>query len=124
MTLHTYNPPSMSPPSINFLHLTVSEIWPGQDFIGQGHYSKVKSRSGPIIMKGLRLKSKPGLKLKSSLKVKTSVSAKFCLKIVFTKGDSAETFVLDLSLGLSLNFHISTVVFDCHVTLFIYIKMY
>ena len=30
---------------INFLHLTVSEIYPGQDFIGQGHCSKVKSRS-------------------------------------------------------------------------------
>ena len=36
----------MSLPSINFLHLTVSKIYPGQDFIGQGHYSKVKSRSG------------------------------------------------------------------------------
>ena len=45
MTLHTYNPTRMFLPSINFLHLTVSEIWPGQDFIGQGHYSKVKSRS-------------------------------------------------------------------------------
>ena len=40
-----YNPPPMSLPCINFLHLTVSEIWPGQDFIGQGHYGKVKSRS-------------------------------------------------------------------------------
>ena len=35
----------MSLPSINFLHLTVSKIYPGQDFIGQGHYGKVKSRS-------------------------------------------------------------------------------
>ena len=35
----------MSLPSINFLHLTVSEIQPGQDFQTQGHYSKVKSRS-------------------------------------------------------------------------------
>ena len=34
----------MSPPSINFLHLTVSEIWPRQDFIGQGHYSKVNGQ--------------------------------------------------------------------------------
>ena len=34
----------MSLPRINFLHLTVSEIYPGQDFIGQGHYGKVKSR--------------------------------------------------------------------------------
>ena len=35
----------MSLLSINFLHLTVSEIYPGQDFIGQGQYSKVKSMS-------------------------------------------------------------------------------
>ena len=35
----------MSLPSINFLDLTVSEIQPGQDFISQGHSSKVKSRS-------------------------------------------------------------------------------
>ena len=44
MTLHTYNPQSMSPPSINCLHLMVSEIYPRQDFIGQDHYAKVKSR--------------------------------------------------------------------------------
>ena len=37
----------MSLPSINFLHLTVSKIYPGQDFIGQGTMarSKVKLRS-------------------------------------------------------------------------------
>ena len=35
----------MTLPSINFLHLTVSEIQPRQDFIGQGHYGKVKSGS-------------------------------------------------------------------------------
>ena len=35
----------MSLPHINFLHLTVSEIHPGQEFIGQGHYGKVKSWS-------------------------------------------------------------------------------
>ena len=45
MTLHTYNPQPMSLLSINFLHLVLSEILPGQDFIGQGHYSKLKSRS-------------------------------------------------------------------------------
>ena len=44
MMLHTYNPPPMSLQSINFLHITVSEIWPGQDFIGQGHYGKVKGQ--------------------------------------------------------------------------------
>ena len=32
------------PTSINFLHLTVSEIWPGQDFQTQGHYGKVKGQ--------------------------------------------------------------------------------
>ena len=42
MTLHTYTPYPVSLPSINFLHLTVSEIWPGQDFIGQG--GKVKGQ--------------------------------------------------------------------------------
>ena len=31
-------------PSINFLHLTVSEIEPGQDFQTQGHYGKVKGQ--------------------------------------------------------------------------------
>ena len=38
-------PPPMSLPGINFLHLTISEIWPGQDFKGQGHYGRVKSKS-------------------------------------------------------------------------------
>ena len=42
MTLHTYPPQPMSLPNINFLHLTVSEIYPGQDFQTQGHYGKVK----------------------------------------------------------------------------------
>ena len=45
MMLHTYNPQPMSLPHINFLHRMVAKIYPGQDFIGQGHYSKVK---GPI----------------------------------------------------------------------------
>ena len=45
MALQNYNHQPMSLPSINFLPLTVSEIQPGQDFIGQGHYGKVKSRS-------------------------------------------------------------------------------
>ena len=34
----------MTLPSINLLHLTLSEIQLEQDFIGQGHYSKVKSQ--------------------------------------------------------------------------------
>ena len=41
MMLHTYNPQPISLASIKFLHLTGSEIQPGQDFIGQDHY-KVK----------------------------------------------------------------------------------
>ena len=32
-------------PTINFLHFMVSEILSGQNFKGQGHYGKVKSRS-------------------------------------------------------------------------------
>ena len=44
MTLHTYNPQLMSLPRINFLHLAVSKIQPRQDFIGQGHYDKVKGQ--------------------------------------------------------------------------------
>ena len=30
--------------SINFLYLTVSKIYPRQDFKGQGHYGKVKGQ--------------------------------------------------------------------------------
>ena len=40
--MHTYNPWAMSLPTINFLHFTVSEILPGQNFKGQGHYGMVK----------------------------------------------------------------------------------
>ena len=47
MMLDTHNAQPKSLPSIKFLDLTVSEIQPGQDFIGQCHYGmvKVKSRS-------------------------------------------------------------------------------
>ena len=45
LTLHTYTSKPMSLLSINLLHLTVSEIQPGQDFLTQGQYGKVK---GPI----------------------------------------------------------------------------
>ena len=43
-TLHTYMPKSMTMQSINFLHLTVSKIWPILDFKGQGRYSEVNSQ--------------------------------------------------------------------------------
>ena len=39
---------------------------------------------GPVFTKGLRLSQVLGL---NPVKVKTFVSAKFCLKSVFTKGD-------------------------------------
>ena len=45
MMLHTLNAQPMSLISINSLHLTVAEIQHGQDFIGQGHYGKVKGSS-------------------------------------------------------------------------------
>ena len=32
-------------PIINFLHFTASEILPGQNFKGQGHYCKVKGQN-------------------------------------------------------------------------------
>ena len=46
----TVTPPNQCPykvslSSINFQHITVSEIWPRQDLIRQGHYGKVKSMS-------------------------------------------------------------------------------
>ena len=42
MTLYTYNPQLMSLPSINFLHLRLDEIYPGQHFQTQGYCGKVK----------------------------------------------------------------------------------
>ena len=33
---------SMFIPNINILQVTVSKIWTGQDFKGQGHYGKAK----------------------------------------------------------------------------------
>ena len=51
----------------------------------------------------------PGLRLKSSLKVKTFVSAKFCLKTIFTKGDLAKTKIIKQPQW-----------FLCHVTFLFY----
>ena len=45
MTLHTYNSQPMSLPSINFLHLTVSDIPPRQNFKGQDYYGGVKGQT-------------------------------------------------------------------------------
>ena len=44
MTFHTYTPLEMSIPSINFLHLIVPKIYPGQGFKGQGHYGSFKGQ--------------------------------------------------------------------------------
>ena len=44
MTLQTYNHQPMSPPSINFLTLQFPRYSLGQEFIGQGHYNKVKGQ--------------------------------------------------------------------------------
>ena len=44
MLLHTYTTKPISLPSENFLHVTVSEVQPRQDFIGQGLYGKVTSQ--------------------------------------------------------------------------------
>ena len=42
MMFYTNTPKPMSLPSNNFLHFTVSEIQPRQDFQTRGHYGKVK----------------------------------------------------------------------------------
>ena len=47
MTLHTYNSQPMCLPSINFLHIKVSEIQPRQEFKGQGTMAMSKVKSSP-----------------------------------------------------------------------------
>ena len=42
--LPTYNPQAMSLSRINFIHLMVSEILPGQNFKCQGHFGTIKSQ--------------------------------------------------------------------------------
>ena len=55
------------------------------------------------------MKSAPGLRLKCGLKVETFVSAKFCLKSIFTKGDLASPRLSNNHSG-----------FLCHVTFLFY----
>ena len=50
----------------------------------KNHVNQGKNISGPVFTKGL----------KCGLKVETFVSAKFCLKSIFTKGDLTEIYVL------------------------------
>ena len=66
----------MSLTSINFLHLTVSEIQPGQDFKGQGHFGKVKSRSNYDV---------------AHLQPLTNIPTKYQLPTPYSLGDIART---------------------------------
>ena len=56
MTLHTYTLQPMFLPSINFLHLTVSEIQPGQTFPATRPPIKGKNNT-PTALKGCGVKS-------------------------------------------------------------------
>ena len=54
MTLHTYTPQPMSLPSMNFLHLTVSEIQPGQTISRRppAHPDTMGENNTPTALKG------------------------------------------------------------------------
>ena len=56
MALHTYTPQPMSLPSINFLHLTVSEIQPGQTFPPPAHLDNMGENNNPTALKGCGVK--------------------------------------------------------------------
>ena len=61
MTLHTYIPQPMSLPSFNFLHLTVSEIQPGQTFSHCLHTNPdtIGENNTPTALKGCGVKIEP-----------------------------------------------------------------
>ena len=54
MTLHTYTPQPMSLPRMNFLHLTVSEIQPGQTISRRppAHPEAMGENNTPTALKG------------------------------------------------------------------------
>ena len=58
MTLHTYTSLPMSPPCINFLHLTVSEIQPRQTFSRRppAHPDTMGENNTPTALKGCGVK--------------------------------------------------------------------
>ena len=58
MTLHTYTPQPMSLPSMNFLHLTVSEIQPGQTISRRppAHPDTMGENNTPTALKGCGVK--------------------------------------------------------------------
>ena len=63
MKLHTYTPQPMPLPSINFLHLTVSEIQPEQTFSGlpptrpPAHLDTMGENNTPTALKGCGVKT-------------------------------------------------------------------
>ena len=63
MTLHTYTPQPMSLPSMNFLHLTVSEIQPGQTISRRkptrppAHPDTMGENNTPTALKGCGVKT-------------------------------------------------------------------
>ena len=59
MTLHTYTPQPMSLPSMNFLHLTVSEIQPGQTISRRppAHPDTMGENNTPTALKGCGVKA-------------------------------------------------------------------
>ena len=59
MMLHTYSPQPMSLPSMNFLHLTVSEIQPGQTISRRPptHPDTMGENNTPTALKGCGVKS-------------------------------------------------------------------
>ena len=65
----------MSLVSINFLQLTVAEIYPGQGFIGQGHYGTVKGQ----------------IKVRPWRCTPTNVPAKYQLSTPYSSRDIART---------------------------------
>ena len=64
MTLHTYTPQPMSLPSMNFLHLTVSEIQPGQTISHRppdrlpAHPDTMGENNTPTALKGCGVKNR------------------------------------------------------------------
>ena len=59
MTLHTYTPQPMSLPSMNFLHLTVFEIQPGQTISRRppAHPDTMGENNTPTALKGCGVKT-------------------------------------------------------------------
>ena len=78
MTLHTYTPQPMSLPSMTFLHLTVSEIQPGQTISRRppAHPDTMGENNTPTDLKGLWRKN-----LGRSENVGVDLIAFFCFDI-------------------------------------------